>query len=282
MNPLRRMVVHPLWDADEGPARPLTPQETEEIARVILERHLGPSEPMLEPDVTRFLPRRRWRWIVLAAAAMLLTLGALAATVTPSTRRPNAVPRDPIMLRDPVPTPSRGAWIPNPTIEEPDDEGEDAGAEVVANDRPRPTAVPSIRPSAAADPESLWEMASSLRAERRWREAAAAYERVVSAAPHGSRAYTARVLAASLRLEHLRDPGGALTLYRAALTEQPGGALSEEIRWGVVECFHALADFPSEREALRSFAATHPDSPMHGRAEARISELEGSDPRRDK
>jgi hypothetical protein len=96
--------------------------------------------------------------------------------------------------------------------------------------------------------------------------------------PRSPEAYTARVAAAALHLEHLGDPRGALSLYQAALAGGGSGALSEEARWGIAACNRALGDRAAEASALRAFVAAHPHSLMLPHAQRRLEELSNTDP----
>ena len=93
--------------------------------------------------------------------------------------------------------------------------------------------------------------------------------------PGTATAYVARVAAASLRLDHLGDPAGALALYRGALA---GGALGEEALLGTARCHRALGDRASEAATLRRLLAAHPRSLLAAQASARLAELEGRAP----
>jgi len=119
-------------------------------------------------------------------------------------------------------------------------------------------------------PQDWLDEGNRLRAARRWQKAAAAYTRAAEEAPHTQVAYVARVAAAGVRLEHLHDAAGALASYRDALEEQPGGALGEEIDWGIAETLHALGRRDEERRALDRFVREHPRSPLLSQAKARL------------
>src|SRR5581483_180821 len=107
------------------------------------------------------------------------------------------------------------------------------------------------------------------------READALYQRVLRAPEGGAAAYVAQVASASLHLEHLGDPRGALRLYRSALRAQPAGPLAEEVRSGIAEACRATGDRPAEAQALRDLLTHHPGSLLRGRAEERLRALAG-------
>jgi hypothetical protein len=119
-------------------------------------------------------------------------------------------------------------------------------------------------------PEDWLVEGNRLRAERRWDKADEAYGQAVRSAPHGPSAYVARVASAAVRLEHLHDARGALSLYRAALREQPQGSLREEVLFGIAEAQRALGNREAERAALEHFLREYPSSPLAGQAKSRL------------
>jgi len=134
---------------------------------------------------------------------------------------------------------------------------------------PRPAA-----PTIAIAPEDLLASANAARASHHWRTADALYARVV-AGPHADLAVQAALVAsASIHLEHLGDPAGAIRRFRAALAAGPGDALAEDARWGLAESTRATGDRAAEAAALDDFLAHHAGSPRAARARARRGELE--------
>jgi hypothetical protein len=127
--------------------------------------------------------------------------------------------------------------------------------------------------AAATAPEDLLAAANAARAAHRWREADALYARVVSGAPAELAQQTALVASASLHLEHLGDPAGALHRFRAALAAGPHDALAEDARWGLAEVARATGNVTAEAAALDDFLAHHASSPRAARARARRTEL---------
>lgn len=253
-------------DDDAGPARPLPAAALEALAASAVERAF-PVAPA--PGARRSAPR----WAV--AAAVLACTSAAAAFVAgqrlaPRTAEPAAVPSSaapaaPARALDPARGPGARA-LPAPSVE-------DARAA-----RPAPSTEPRAAPLAselAPPPEDLLRTANQLRQQGRWREAERAYGRVMERYPGTATAYVARVAAASLRLDHLGDPAGALALYRGALA---GGALGEEALLGMARCHRALGDRANEAATLRRFLAAHPRSLLAAQASARLAELEGRTP----
>jgi hypothetical protein len=117
----------------------------------------------------------------------------------------------------------------------------------------------------------LLARANELRAQKKWREAEAAYRRVLELAPGSPEAQTARIAAADLRLHQMHDPAGAEGLFGKA--QQQGGALGEEAAWGLTETRRARGDKPGEARALEQFLAAYPQSALAPRARARLAEL---------
>jgi tetratricopeptide (TPR) repeat protein len=123
-------------------------------------------------------------------------------------------------------------------------------------------------------PEDLLRQANELRAARRWKEAARAYERVIAVHPGSSEAYAAAVAAADLHLEQLGDPRGASRLYRAALARNAQGPLGEQALWGSARCAQALGDRDGERRALQDYLTRYPAGLFEPAARSRLSELD--------
>ena len=88
------------------------------------------------------------------------------------------------------------------------------------------------------------------------------YLEVVRDHDKSASAQVALVASATLHLEHLGDPRGAMQRFRAAIG-RVSGPLAEEARYGLAEAYRALGDF------LRH----HGDSALADRARARRAEL---------
>ncbi|MET0342524.1 MAG: hypothetical protein ABW252_16080 [Polyangiales bacterium] len=134
---------------------------------------------------------------------------------------------------------------------------------------PEPTETAPV-PTPASPPEDWLIEGNRLRANKAWQRADDAYTRALRAAPHSQTAYVAQVASASVRLEHLHDPRGALRRYRAALRAHPGGPLNEEILFGIAEAERARGDRGAEQAALHAFLRAHPGSPLAAQARARL------------
>jgi tetratricopeptide (TPR) repeat protein len=120
--------------------------------------------------------------------------------------------------------------------------------------------------------------ANALRAQRRWADAERVYATLLRTHRGTSDAYAAMIAAASLRLEKLRNPRGALTLYRQALRSRPRGHLAEEARLGIAQCQRALGNRSGEIQAVEELLARHPRTPHRAAAEARLAALRADHP----
>jgi tetratricopeptide (TPR) repeat protein len=218
------------------------------------ERHVDTVRPAA--------PKRRgWLFQVAAVAAMCFVgMGSASAAVMLWKRMVEPEPAPAAIVEK-----KRKPQRVRPVVAEP------APVEEVA---PPIEVAPAEKPRAVRAPEDWLDDANGLRAKKRWREADKAYARVIATAPRSSSAYVARVASASVRLEHLRDPRGALARYRAALEQSPRGPLLEEIRFGIAESYRALGQRAEERRALESFVHDLPSSGLAKRARARLEELD--------
>lgn len=117
--------------------------------------------------------------------------------------------------------------------------------------RARPRAITS-------SPRELLAEARSLRRADRWRDAAAAYRRLLREHPRSSEAHTALVSLGDLLLDRLDQPAEAARAYLRYVREG-GGALAPEARWGVIRARRQQGDGKGEREAVADFLRHHPD-----------------------
>jgi len=131
-------------------------------------------------------------------------------------------------------------------------------------------------PTAAIAPEDLLASANAARAAHQWRKADALYARVVAGPQADLAVQAALVASASLHLEHLGDPAGAVRRFRAALAAGPRDALAEDARWGLAESARATGDTAAEASALDEFLAHHAGAPRAARARARRGELKAT------
>ena len=141
-------------------------------------------------------------------------------------------------------------------------------------DAPAPRAAHAQRaePKSTEQTADLLREANRLRAGGHWAEAAATYQKVIDLGPTSAEAYPADVALGNLELQQNR-PLRALARYEHALASHPGGALSEEARWGKARALRAARRVAEERAALEDFRRQHPDSPLVSVATQRLSEI---------
>lgn len=141
-------------------------------------------------------------------------------------------------------------------------------------DTPRATPAIAVRKQPASDAmaEDGLSRANTLRGQRRWADALAAYLAVVERHPRSRQAQAARVAAAALELERFGNAADAERLYAAAAERGP--ELAAEARFGIAESHRARGDARREREALRTFLQRHPESPLVAAARRRLQSLD--------
>ena len=120
--------------------------------------------------------------------------------------------------------------------------------------------------------DDLMAEANAARKARKWKKADALYLEVVHDHAQSPSAQVALVASATLHLEHLGDPRGAMQRFRAAIG-RVSGPLAEEARYGLAEAHRALGDKRAEQKALDEFLEHHADSPLAERARERRDEL---------
>lgn len=271
----------PGLDEQPGPAAPLSAAAQQALVSAALEAAFPlppsspPSSPSSSPSSSRLWARRGF---LLGGSAAFL--GA-AATLWLRGRRPPAqhstLEPTPAAAVTPAPSATEAPALDSPAA--PDAATEPA---LMADAAPAPSTVSGpatsgVRPPSAkkASEASDWlSRANERRRQRRFSEAAALYEQVLSRYPKSDAAYVARVSAGMLYVERLRDPRRALRLFAAALTQQPRGALNEEARLGVADAFHALNRPTQERAALQDFLSHHPQALARAQVERRLRLLE--------
>lgn len=204
---------------------------------------------------------------VIAAAIGGLTGAAVTAALlwgSPDAHEAPATPRE-----APAPLPAEASPVEAAPVET---APEEATAPTGVEDAPPPTRPrPDARPDAR--PEDLIALGNRLRAERRWREAEQAYLSAARARPRSATSHIADVAAAAIRLEHRRDPAGAVTLYRRALAARPDGPLALEAREGIARAERHRGRDAAERAALEAIVAHHGGTAAAARARARLNEL---------
>ena len=137
---------------------------------------------------------------------------------------------------------------------------------------------PEIERAKSAGPTNAADMlkaANQLRRQARWADAERVYSQVATTYASVAQGPVAALAAASLRLEHLRDPQGALRLYQSATR---ASSLAAEAELGIADCYHALGNRNAEVGALRLVVTDYPQALFHERAEARLKALEAARP----
>ena len=254
----------PALDDRRGPALPLDDARARSMIDAALAPEAAPAS-MIRPASGRM----RWRVPLLVAAALTVASAAVAGLYA-ALRAPAVAPPAPSA----APPESSAAPPASSAVEPPSAPSAlpDEPVEPAASALPRASASPTGRAAPhAVDPGALLQRANELRAQKKWREAEAAYGRVLQLAPGSPEAQTARIAAADLRLHQLQDPDGAERLFGKA--QQQGGALGEESAWGLAETRRARGDREGESRALQQFLAAYPQSAMAPRARARLAEL---------
>jgi tetratricopeptide repeat protein len=220
-------------DDQLGPALPLSPEAEEKLISFALDQAFE---------------KKRRRWLPIAAAALVLlgTPAAIAAWM--SARKAERIFLEP-------PPPVRHVVVPKTMAEPPPP---------VAEEKPK-------KAKKKREAEDLLAKANTLRRSSKWREAESVYLEVAERFPKSGSAYVALVAAASLRLEHLDDPAGALALLARAAKKS--GPLDAEILWHQSRAHRQRGDAQREFRALERMLKEHPGSPFTEAAEDRLREL---------
>ncbi|MCA9613956.1 MAG: hypothetical protein H6721_25975 [Sandaracinus sp.] len=266
-----RRVLPPLDDG-LGPARRLDDLEASALVGNVLDLWEGPPAPTTNPTPRGHAKLLRFGLGGLALVAVGVGLGVVVM------REPTP---DPVITASIGPIELLDAAVPATPTEFDEtftldeyEEDEPTGRRRRRRRRARPATVEEPTVMVAETAEDLLRRANGLRGGRQWREAERTYLEVTSAHPSTHAAYVARVAAAALRLEHLDDPGGAVRLYRSAISH--GGNLDAEARAGLARAYGRLGRASDEADAWRGLLQRHPSSPFAGRARSRLSELEGA------
>lgn len=137
-----------------------------------------------------------------------------------------------------------------------------SGAHVVRNYEPTELGVGAAKDGAkrAATPSAaeLLERARAFRADGRYREAHAAYQRLLREYSSSAEARVALVSLGELQLSQLADPGGALRSFDAYL--RGGGALRQEASYGRIRALRRLGKLSEAQAAAAAFITTYPRS----------------------
>ena len=229
-------------DSESGPAPPLASDEAKALASKIVERALSTSGTVAgSPGRSRMLVALASAGGAIAVLGLVFAVSSKEEPTCPdgtcADRPASSAASVPVV----VPAAPRGAPAPL----------DPAPLETVPV-----TALPNVAVSPASaqwsakaveegararqTPSDLLAEANRARRDREWQRAAALYERVMNS--QADESYAATVALASLRLDHLGDPRGALALYERALSAWPGGALSAQAEAGAARCRRVLGD----------------------------------------
>ncbi len=126
----------------------------------------------------------------------------------------------------------------------------------------------AVVPSARDMLRSAWELLK----DKRWAEAASAYQAIERAHPGSAEAHVVLVRLGDLQLNHLAQPQAALVAYQRYLGEG-GGPLEAEARYGKVLALQKLGRAGEERAAIEEFLRAHPSSLKAASLTQRLSEL---------
>jgi hypothetical protein len=272
MNTTRRSRPPIPLDSLEGPALPLPAAEVERMARAIA--HRAASRDSAVPSGRRHTRLAGLGWRV--GVGVAIVTGSAAAVHWMSSRGAHPVSEDP--GAKPA---AASVRVPGPRMAQ---QAEPASTPTIAPMQPlSPAASPEAGPSESGArsistepsgvPAQLLAHANGLRRAQQWAAAATIYEQVIRQFPASAEAYSAKVAAASLRLEKLGDPAAARRLFQQALRSPGSGALDEEILWGLARADRAAGDPRAERATLERLLALHPRTLHAPYARARLREL---------
>ncbi|MFO8071552.1 MAG: FecR domain-containing protein [Polyangia bacterium] len=123
------------------------------------------------------------------------------------------------------------------------------------------------------DASQLLARAQSLRAERRWKDAAGAYSELIRRFPRAGEARSALISLGTIQLAHLERPRAALGRFERYLRRSAGGALAQEAELGRIRALRALGRSVDEAGAIRRFLAAHPRAVQAPLLEKRLKKL---------
>lgn len=246
-------------DSSSGPVR-FTPDK----ARAIVENALDQWQAD-RPKVVY----GRWRKALLLAAATFAIASAAAGLFYvgyADTNHPSAGLSNLSQQSTQKAIPTRAVVT---EVSEAADNQPPAPSSTLSEGAPRATK-PRDRQQPAAD---LLLLANKLRQQAKWSAAEQTYRRVCIVYPNSPSAYVASIAAASIRLEQLSNPNGALALYNQAISANPNGPLDIEARLGVARSWQQLGEREREIKALKSLLQKHSSGPIVQRARERLDAI---------
>jgi TolA-binding protein len=261
-------------DARPGPARPLSPADTEWLIEQVVLRALEPDhKPLRRRPRLRMLSFGALAVVTSAAAGTLVhqkfaqnvITGAAATSASQrQTRRParDGAPAQP--ASEPSAQPAQTAQAV-PTAPFSTSAHETRSLVTTTSSARVPTQ--EVHESRVVDELSA---ANVLRRDAQWQAAEAAYRSIAARYPQAPEAAVAQLAAAELRLEHLGDAAGALRLYGAV---PKNSLLGVEALSGLSRAYRALGNSAAEAETLRSLLDAYPTSLQADNARARLTQL---------
>ncbi len=261
--PLTLDKLLPRLDERPGPAPQLRPEWNDQLVKSIIEQASPPNTPAI--PIFRIRNKRSRRAMLLAATlTTLLSIGAIAVTIQQSFF--SADQESLFFQNSPKTTLSANSNLPKNTVP-PDRNFYDI------KKTPSKTGALQFHRLASVS-EDMLARANEFRRSRQWDQADKLYRGVVNRFPQSDAAVVAQIASATLHLQQLNDPAGALNYYRRALATRPTGPLAEEARWGIAETQRALGNTAGEAAALRDFLSHHPQSAMAPMAKRRSTEVQ--------
>lgn len=264
-------------DEEPGPAPRMAATSATALIDGALDAWQGAAAPPPDPGPGPSSPAGGLGAFGVGAAVLLAAVGVAATGHYLMPDEPDAVAvvddGAPDLEAPEAPSPS----VPEPVIEAAEVPAADPPAlaqnAVAADDDDPPSPLTKARRRAARSAPDLLAQANELRRARNYRAAERTYLQVAARYGSSGSAYVARVAAASLRLEHLSNPRGAVALYREALRHRPGGNLDAEARYGLARAQRRLGQGAAERRTLEELLRRHPQAPFARRARSRLTEL---------
>lgn len=256
-------------DGEAGPAKRILHERGHALVQAAIDAAFAARE-----EETMSLPpppsRRRLPTPLVIGAFLALATGTAAALTIYVSRQEAAPSRESVE----VPPSSR----PRPRVAEvgPEAPADDVADETSTDDSTTSETPRRVRSGAVrAEPvDDLLERANRLRRERRFLDAERTYREVARVAPRTMSSYVAGIAAASIRLEQMNDPRGALALFETALRTHPGGALEIEALEGSARASSKLGRRARERDYLEQLIRDYPGSAAAERAAARLAAIE--------
>ena len=242
------------------------------------------GEPALALDaaVRRAFPaprplfaQRAWLMMVAAALAIssicaALVLHRLKVGPPPAAAPPASASASDVSRPEPSP-PGDPASDPAPAFAAPDSPNAHAEPELAAppslDPRLSHKSPPRRQASNANAATDALQLANQLRRQARWADAARAYTEIAHDYAGTTQGTVAALAAASLELEHQKNPRAALALYQSAANSP---ALGAEAQLGIADCYHALGDRDAEIAALSRLVANYPNALVRDRAFRRL------------